>query len=238
MRKDVVKVKKPIGDGPLVERWLPTDADGVVLFGFGLPVARRLSAEGQRVVTDFLKKYNPPVKLYAANHRHQYDALRSSGTSNDEINAMCLSGVMSAAWKFDPAKGFKFSTYALYWMWAECSRELYKHNKRYSESRLTLSLSGFESQCDNTADMDLADRRANEAEAVDEYDAVQQEVELALSALTPREQAIVKSRYGIGGSRANTLQETAAVCGMVTKERVRQLQAAAMEKMRRKLATA
>jgi RNA polymerase sigma factor (sigma-70 family) len=233
-----VGVKKEIGDGPLVERWLPVDADGVVLFGFGVPVARRLSAEGVSIVEKFLKKYDPPVKLYAYKHRHQYDALRSSGTSNDEINALCLSGVMSAAWKFDPVKGFKFSTYALYWMWAECSRELYKHNKRYSENRLTLSLSGFESQCDNAADMDLEDRRANESEAVDEFDAVQQEVDRALSALTPREQAIVRSRYGIGMVRANTLQETAAVCGMVTKERVRQLQAMAMEKMRRKLATA
>ncbi|MCC6780713.1 MAG: sigma-70 family RNA polymerase sigma factor [Hyphomicrobiales bacterium] len=63
----------------------------------------------------------------------------------------------------------------------------------------------------------------------------------ALSDLTPREQSILRMRFGIGGAVDLTLEEVGKVFG-VTRERIRQIEAKALEKLRhptraRKLAT-
>ncbi len=63
----------------------------------------------------------------------------------------------------------------------------------------------------------------------------------ALDELTPREQSILRMRFGIGGAADLTLEEVGKVFG-VTRERIRQIEAKALEKLRhparaRKLAT-
>jgi RNA polymerase primary sigma factor len=63
----------------------------------------------------------------------------------------------------------------------------------------------------------------------------------ALDQLTPREQRIVRMRFGIGDAGDHTLEEIGKVFG-VTRERIRQIEAKALEKLRdpvraRKLAT-
>ncbi|HEY4774072.1 MAG TPA: sigma-70 family RNA polymerase sigma factor [Xanthobacteraceae bacterium] len=63
----------------------------------------------------------------------------------------------------------------------------------------------------------------------------------ALAGLTPREQTILRMRFGIGGASDHTLEEVGKVFG-VTRERIRQIEAKALEKLRhpsrgRKLAT-
>jgi RNA polymerase primary sigma factor len=66
-------------------------------------------------------------------------------------------------------------------------------------------------------------------------------VEEALAGLTPREQHILRLRFGIGGAADHTLEEVGKVFG-VTRERIRQIEAKALEKLRqpgraRKLST-
>jgi RNA polymerase primary sigma factor len=53
----------------------------------------------------------------------------------------------------------------------------------------------------------------------------------ALAGLTPREQRILRMRFGIGDARDHTLEEVGQVFG-VTRERIRQIEAKALEKLR------
>lgn len=52
--------------------------------------------------------------------------------------------------------------------------------------------------------------------------------------LDEREREIIERRYGLNGYKAQTLEEVGEQFG-VTRERIRQLQNIALEKMRRKL---
>jgi RNA polymerase primary sigma factor len=53
----------------------------------------------------------------------------------------------------------------------------------------------------------------------------------AIAELTPREQRILRMRFGIGGADEHTLEEVGKVFG-VTRERIRQIEAKALEKLR------
>ncbi len=53
----------------------------------------------------------------------------------------------------------------------------------------------------------------------------------ALAELTPREQRILRMRFGLGGESDHTLEEVGKVFG-VTRERIRQIEAKALEKLR------
>ena len=77
--------------------------------------------------------------------------------------------------------------------------------------------------------------------AATEASALAQIVGEALEGLTPREQRILRLRFGIGGAADCTLEEIGKEFG-VTRERIRQIEAKALEKLRhpshsRKLAT-
>jgi len=77
--------------------------------------------------------------------------------------------------------------------------------------------------------------------AAAELSALRASVAEALADLTPREQRVLRMRFGIGGMADHTLEEVGKVFG-VTRERIRQIEAKALEKLRdpsraRKLAT-
>ena len=67
--------------------------------------------------------------------------------------------------------------------------------------------------------------------AVAEASALQRIVGEALADLTPREQRILRMRFGIGGMADHTLEEIGEEFG-VTRERIRQIEAKALEKLR------
>lgn len=67
--------------------------------------------------------------------------------------------------------------------------------------------------------------------AVAEANALEAEVAEALAGLTPREQRILRMRFGIGGMREHTLVEVGKAFG-VTRERIRQIEAKALAKLR------
>jgi RNA polymerase primary sigma factor len=64
-----------------------------------------------------------------------------------------------------------------------------------------------------------------------EASALSESLAEALADLTPREQQILRMRFGIGGSTDHTLEEVGKVFG-VTRERIRQIEAKALEKLR------
>ncbi len=67
--------------------------------------------------------------------------------------------------------------------------------------------------------------------AAAEASALQRIVSEALVDLTPREQRILRMRFGIGGTADHTLEEIGKEFG-VTRERIRQIEAKALEKLR------
>jgi RNA polymerase primary sigma factor len=67
--------------------------------------------------------------------------------------------------------------------------------------------------------------------AVAEASALAQSVAEALSALTEREQRILRMRFGLGGTAEHTLEEVGKIFG-VTRERTRQIEASALRKLR------
>ncbi len=67
--------------------------------------------------------------------------------------------------------------------------------------------------------------------AAAEASALAEVVTEALAGLTPREQRILRMRFGIGGAGDHTLEEVGKVFG-VTRERIRQIEAKALEKLR------
>ena len=72
---------------------------------------------------------------------------------------------------------------------------------------------------------------AIDPQAAAEASALQSIVGEALSDLTPREQRILRMRFGIGGTTDHTLEEIGKEFG-VTRERIRQIEAKALEKLR------
>ncbi len=72
---------------------------------------------------------------------------------------------------------------------------------------------------------------AIDPQAVAEATALQKSIGEALLGLTPREQHILRMRFGIGGAAEHTLEEIGKEFG-VTRERIRQIEAKALEKLR------
>jgi RNA polymerase primary sigma factor len=67
-------------------------------------------------------------------------------------------------------------------------------------------------------------------QAAAEASALQKSIGEALLGLTPREQHILRMRFGIGGAAEHTLEEIGKKFG-VTRERIRQIEAKALEKL-------
>ncbi len=72
---------------------------------------------------------------------------------------------------------------------------------------------------------------AVDTRAAAEAGALQRAIAEALEELTPREQRILRMRFGIGGTADHTLEEVGKVFG-VTRERIRQIEAKALAKLR------
>jgi RNA polymerase primary sigma factor len=70
-----------------------------------------------------------------------------------------------------------------------------------------------------------------DAHAVVEASALSRIMDEALAGLSPREQRVLRMRFGIGGADDHTLAEVGKVFG-VTRERIRQIEAQALQKLR------
>ena len=190
-------------------------------------------------------------------------------------------GLMTAMERFDPFRGFQFSTYATPWIRQVISRDqanldrsirlpvhvveeinaLFKQQAELEEEleRVpTVEELAFEFDIDqqrvefllhlaspiqslegliatNQKALERELQLKNEVCSDEEYssyrDIVTEAVEEVLSTLTERESRVIRMRFGIGSGVSQTLEQVGQEFG-VTRERIRQIEAKALRKMR------
>ena len=150
-----------------------------------------------------------------------------SGTSTPDQNFFELVSdgnvsLLRAVEKFDFARGNKFSTYASWAIMKNFARTIpgeFKHRDRFRTSQDEL----FAATPEYRGDQLFEEGAQTTREA---------QVERILRRLDEREQKIIRGRFGLErGNEPQTLKEVGASLG-VTKERIRQIEARALNKLR------
>jgi RNA polymerase primary sigma factor len=140
----------------------------------------------------------------------------------DDLLSDAVMAMLRAIEKFDFGKGFRFSTYATQVIRRNayrCVMQRYTERKKVAASVDELSLDVVE-----------PDRSSNVDEA--RWHQLRSRLSTMLDKLDRREKFIVRARFSLGGHRRiQTLQRLADVLG-VSKERVRQLEKRALDKLR------
>jgi RNA polymerase primary sigma factor len=148
--------------------------------------------------------------------------LFGAGPNGIELLSDGNMSLLRAVEKFDFGRGNKFSTYASWAIMKNFARSI-PEEKHRRERYLTGHEELFEMAPDN---------RTDEQECLASAEQAQNRVNRLLEYLEPRERQIIRMRAGLdSGTKAMTLEEIGQELG-ITKERVRQLNARAMKKLR------
>ena len=149
-----------------------------------------------------------------SNSHSDFDELMSEG---NEI-------LLKAITKFDFSRGYRFSTYA--------THSVQRHFYRYIQRRSKRNALEFRSDVELLNELPETDMDPLMAEWISEQERMQELIAHLGDRLDERERIVVIGRYGLANDGVmKTLRELAADMGL-SKERVRQLQMSALEKLR------
>jgi RNA polymerase sigma factor (sigma-70 family) len=151
-------------------------------------------------------------------------AKRHVGPSNNffELVSDGNMSLIRAVEKFDFSRGNKFSTYASWAIMKNFARTIPEEN--YRRDRF---VTGHEEMFEAAAD-----NRTDEHEYESALKRMQEAVKGMLGRLDERERKIIISRFGLGGASEQTLEQLGRELG-ITKERVRQIESRAQDKLRK-----
>jgi RNA polymerase primary sigma factor len=157
-----------------------------------------------RLVISIVKKF--------VNPQNSFDDLLSDG----------IVALLRAVEKFDVDLGFRFSTYATQVL----RRNTYRQVMEKQEERQRMAGSIHENG------LDVSDDQQESSMSEGRWHELRSKLTLLLDDLDRREKFIIRARFSLGGHRRiQTLQKLADKLG-VSKERVRQLEKRALEKLR------
>lgn len=182
-----------------------SDLDAVdKLIADGQEIKRRIIRSNLRLVVSIAKRHIGP------------------GTNLFELISDGNISLMRAVEKFDFGRGFKFSTYASWAIMKNFARSIPAENTRRDRFQTGQELA-FELR---------ADARTVESEIEQSHSRIASAVERILHKLDEREREIIIDRYGLADrAEAQTLEQVGQKFG-VTKERIRQIEARAMRKLK------
>jgi RNA polymerase primary sigma factor/RNA polymerase sigma factor len=187
------------------------------------------AAAKSSLMDEIEKLYDKAVEvknqIVRANLRLVVSIAKRHVAPNDNFFELVSDGNMSlirAAEKFDFARGNKFSTYASWAIMKNYARTIPDENKRRDRFRTSQSEMFTSTE----------ERRSDQHELESAQAQREQQVGKILERLDEREQQIIISRFGLDpGAKPLTLKEVGAQLG-VTKERIRQIEARALAKLR------
>ena len=193
---------------------------------------RRLTRREEQILSEKIQKGDEQAlnKLVYHNLRFVVNIAKNYRNNNvpfADIISEGNIGLIRAAHKFDPSKGVKFISYAVWWI----KNSINECIEKYNRDNETLSYDDY--TINKCTDLDHKFEQINEdfEEKINNIQSRKDAIESLMKCLHEREIKILTLFFGLNGGKEMTLEEVGKeMC--LTNERVRQIKDSALSKLK------